>query len=422
MVLQAIKGFNDILPPETAVWQFIEGEFRRLLDAYGYGEIRLPILEYTELFSRSIGDDTDIVEKEMYTFADRAGRSLTLRPEGTASVVRALVQHQLMKVREVNKLYYLGPMFRYERPQKGRYRQFYQLGAEVFGEASHRQDAEMLVMLARFFHVMNIRSAKLHLNSLGCEQCRPAYRRALQDFLAGRREDLCADCHRRVERNPLRVLDCKHPGCREVVAGAPKILDYLGEECRRHFHGLTGLLDEVGLEYEVDPMMVRGLDYYTRTTFEFLAGDLGAQNAVAAGGRYDRLVAELGGPSTPAIGFAIGLERLAMLVDRGQLPVDRPFIALLGLGEKAIDRLFPLRQELARAGVPARLNYRQKGLKNLLKKADRDKVNYSLIVGDQELETGVAILRNMESQEQRSIPLSSLLTEIVEVFNGHQNQ
>ncbi len=422
MVLQAIKGFNDILPEATAVWQFIEGEFCRLLTAYGYGEIRLPLLEYTELFSRSIGDDTDIVEKEMYTFSDRAGRSLTLRPEGTASVVRALVQHQLMKIREVNKLYYLGPMFRYERPQKGRYRQFYQLGAEVFGEASFRQDAEMLLMLAQFFHVMGVGSAKLHLNSLGCEACRPAYRQALADYLGRRLESLCPDCHRRVERNPLRVLDCKNPGCRELVAAAPKITDYLGEECRRHFQGLTGLLDEVGQKYVVDPRMVRGLDYYTRTTFEFLAGELGAQNAVAAGGRYDGLVEELGGPATPAIGFAIGLERLAMLVEAQKLPAPGPAVALLGLGERAMDRLFPLLPQLTRRGIRARLNYRQKGLKNLLKKADRDKVDYALIVGDHELETGVAILRDLKNKEQQSVPFESLLATIVEVVNGHQNQ
>ncbi|MBN2331922.1 MAG: histidine--tRNA ligase [Deltaproteobacteria bacterium] len=421
MGLNAIKGFNDILPTETQAWQWIEQAFRQLLASYDYGEIRLPILEYTELFSRSIGDDTDIVEKEMYTFADRSNRSLTLRPEGTASVVRAFIQHGLAATREINKLYYLGPMFRYERPQKGRYRQFYQLGAEVFGEESFCQDAEMLIMLARYFHVLGISSAKLHLNSLGCELCRPAYRQALQGYLEQRMTALCADCHRRVPQNPLRALDCKQSSCRAVMAEAPKISDYLGDACREHFAGLTGLLDQSGLEYTIDPFMVRGLDYYTRTTFEFLAGDLGAQNAVAAGGRYDRLVEALGGCATPAIGFAIGLERLNMLVDNADVPESDPFIALVALGETAATFLFPLLHQLNQEGIRAVMSFKEKSLKSLLKKADRDKVSYALLAGDQELKEGAAILRNMMTKEQQSIPLSLLVESIREVFHGHQN-
>ncbi len=421
MGLQAIKGFNDILPAETNTWQWVENVFQQLLSSYNYGEIRLPLLEYTELFSRSIGDDTDIVEKEMYTFHDRSNRSLTLRPEGTASVVRAFIQHGMAAAGNINKLYYLGPMFRYERPQKGRYRQFYQLGAEVFGEDDYHQDAEILIMLARYFHVLGVGSAKLNLNSLGCEHCRPLYRQALQDFLQQHGEHLCGDCQRRMQRNPLRVLDCKRPDCRTVVAEAPKILDYLGADCQDHFNGVIRLLDEAEIDYHVNPFMVRGLDYYTRTTFEFIAGDLGAQNAVAAGGRYDRLVEELGGKSTPAIGFAIGMERLVMLVDSASVPLSDPFISLAALGESAVNMLYPLMHKLNQAGVAAVLNCRQKSLKNLMKKADRNNVAYTLIVGDQEIEQGVAILRNMKTKVQQTIPLNTLFTSIREVFDGHQN-
>lgn len=421
MGLQAIKGFNDILPAETNAWQWIENVFHQLLSSYNYGEIRLPFLEYTELFSRSIGDNTDIVEKEMYTFHDRSNRSLTLRPEGTASVVRAFIQHGMAATGNINKLYYLGPMFRYERPQKGRYRQFYQLGAEVFGEEDYHQDAEIIIMLARYFHILGISSAKLNLNSLGCKHCRPAYRQALQDYLQRQGEHLCGDCQRRLDKNPLRVLDCKRPDCRSVVADAPKILDYLGPECQDHFGGVVRLLNAAGLDYHVNPFMVRGLDYYTRTTFEFLAGDLGAQNAVAAGGRYDQLVEELGGKPTPAIGFAIGMERLAMLVDSASVPVSAPFIYLAALGESALNILYPLMHKLNQAGVGAVLNYRQKSLKNLMKKADRNNVAYTLIAGGQEIEHGAAILRNMKTKEQQDIPMNTLFTSIREVFDGHQN-
>jgi histidyl-tRNA synthetase len=419
--LQAIKGFNDILPAETNIWKWVENVFQQILSSYDYGEIRLPLLEYTELFSRSIGDDTDIVEKEMYTFHDRSNRSLTLRPEGTASVVRAFIQHGMAATGNINKLYYLGPMFRYERPQKGRYRQFYQLGAEVFGEEDYHQDAEILIMLARYFHVLGVGSAKLNLNSLGCKHCRPAYRQALQDYLQRHGEYLCGDCGRRMRKNPLRVLDCKRPDCRKVVVEAPKILDYLGVDCQAHFDGVIRLLDEFGIDYHVNPFMVRGLDYYTRTTFEFIAGDLGAQNAVAAGGRYDRLVEELGGKPTPAIGFAIGMERLAMLVDNDLVPVSAPFIYLAALGESALNILYPLMHKLNQTGVGAVLNYRQKSLKNLMKKADKSNVVYTLIAGDQEIEQGAAVLRNMKTKEQRTIPLNTLFTNIREVFDGHQN-
>ncbi len=415
--IKTVKGFNEVLPPESFRWRQVEDKFRNLLEGYGFAELRLALLEPTELFARSIGDETDIVEKEMYTFRDRSERSLTLRPEGTASVVRAFNQYSLGKLSEINKLYYSGPMFRYERPQKGRYRQFHQLGAEVFGEASFYQDAETLVMLAQLFHTLSIEGVNLHLNSLGCAACRPAYRDKLKSFLLERRSSLCGDCQRRIQENPLRALDCKNPACREAVLGAPQINHSLCDDCRAHFSGLCGLLDDVGLEYQVDSQLVRGLDYYTRTTFEFLAGDLGAQNAVAAGGRYDLLVEELGGKPTPAFGFAIGFERLMMLAGDKLAPSTSPFAALVPLGEAALRRLFPLHVSLNRNARVTTLGFQQKSLKSQLKKADKDGVMYALIVGPDELDQGIAICRNMRTKEQTQLSLNNLEEALRELYD-----
>ena len=415
--IKTVKGFNEVLPPESFRWRRVEDKFRDLLEGYGFAELRLALLEPTELFARSIGDETDIVEKEMYTFLDRSERSLTLRPEGTASVVRAFNQYSLGKISEINKLYYVGPMFRYERPQKGRYRQFYQLGAEVFGEPSFYQDAETLVMLAQLFHTLSVEGVILHLNSLGCEVCRPAYRDQLKGFLLKRQASLCSDCQRRIQENPLRALDCKNPACREAVIGAPQINASLCDDCRDHFSGLCGLLDDAGLEYQVNSQLVRGLDYYTRTTFEFLAGDLGAQNAVAAGGRYDRLVEELGGKPTPAFGFAIGFERLMMLAGDKLAPLVSPFAALVPLGEAALRRLFPVHVNLNRDAQVTTLSFQQKSLKSQLKKADKDGVMYALILGPDELAQEVAICRNMRTKEQTQLPLHNLEEALQELYH-----
>ncbi|MEA1922404.1 MAG: histidine--tRNA ligase [Pseudomonadota bacterium] len=415
--IKTVKGFNEILPPESFRWRLVEDKFRNLLEGYGFAELRLALLEPTELFARSIGGETDIVEKEMYTFLDRSDRSLTLRPEGTASVVRAYNQYSLGKISEINKLYYVGPMFRYERPQKGRYRQFNQLGAEVFGETSFYQDAETLVMLAQFFHTLSVKGVELHLNSLGCEACRPAFRDHLKSYLDERQEALCDDCRRRMVENPLRALDCKNPQCREAVAAAPLITDALCGGCRQHFAGLCGLLEDAGVDYQVNPKLVRGLDYYTRTTFEFLAGDLGAQNAVAAGGRYDRLVEELGGKATPAFGFAIGFERLMMLVDSEVTPLTSPFAALIPLGEEALRLLFPVHVELNCEAAVTTLSFQQKSLKSQLKKADKDGVTYALIIGPDELSQGEAICRNMRTKEQSKLSLNRLGEALRELYH-----
>ena len=414
--IKTVKGFNEVLPPESFRWRLVEDKFRTLLEGYGFAELRLALLEPTELFSRSIGGETDIVEKEMYTFSDRSDRSLTLRPEGTASVVRAYNQYSLGKTSEINKLYYVGPMFRYERPQKGRYRQFNQLGAEVFGEESFYQDAETLVMLAQFFRALSLKGVVLHLNSLGCDACRPTFRDQLKDYLDQRQEALCGDCRRRISENPLRALDCKNPQCRETVTDAPLISDALCDGCRQHFVGLCGLLDDAGLDYQVNPKLVRGLDYYTRTTFEFLAGDLGAQNAVAAGGRYDRLVEELGGKATPAFGFAIGFERLMMLLGSEVAPLSSPFAALIPIGEEALRQLFPIHVELNSQAHMTTLGFQQKSLKSQLKKADKDGVAYALIVGPDELDQSEALCRNMQTKEQFKLPLDRLGEALRELY------
>ena len=310
-------------------------------------------------------------------------------------------------------------MFRYERPQKGRYRQFHQLGAEVFGEESFFQDAETLLMLAQLFHTLSVEGVVLHLNSLGCELCRPTFRDQLKSFLLERQTSLCSDCQRRMQENPLRALDCKNPSCREAVVDAPQINQSLCDDCRQHFSGLCTLLDNAELDYQVNPKLVRGLDYYTRTTFEFLAGGLGAQNAVAAGGRYDRLVAELGGKMTPAFGFAIGFERLMMLAGDKLAPLSSPFVALVPLGEEALRLLFPLYMELNRSAKVATLNFQQKSLKSQLKKADRDGVKYTLIVGPDELAEGVAICRNMQTKEQTQLSFDKLGEALRELYHEY---
>ncbi|HET8563101.1 MAG TPA: histidine--tRNA ligase, partial [Candidatus Binatia bacterium] len=310
MKISAIKGFSDVLPGEVEVWQSIEEKARAVFACYHFSEIRIPVLEKTELFSRSIGETTDIVEKEMYTFADQdaKGSLLTLRPEGTAGVVRSYIETEMFKTEPVRKLYYMGPMFRRERPQKGRQRQFHQIGAEVLGRGDPFVDAEILLLLHDFLSALELRGLTLQLNSLGDVECRPQYRQKLLEFLRAREQALCANCRRRMERNPLRVLDCKEPGCIEATQGAPSILDHLCAACREHFDAVQRLLHETNVDYVLNPRLVRGLDYYCRTTFEWTTAQLGSQNAVAAGGRYDGLVKDLGGPSLPGVGFAIGME------------------------------------------------------------------------------------------------------------------
>jgi histidyl-tRNA synthetase len=414
-MIQLIRGFKDILPGEVELWQAVEKVARELLEDFGFKEIRIPIMERTELFARSIGEDTDIVEKEMYTFPDRKGDLITLRPEATASIVRSYIQHRLYATDPVQKFYTIGPMFRRERPQKGRYRQFYQINAEIFGVPSGLADVQLIYLLVTLFSRLQVPDVKAHINSLGCPKCRPKFKVALSEFLASVSDRLCADCMRRKDRNPLRVLDCKVPACREAMAEAPSILDHLCSECEADFAEVKSMLKNLGVPFIVDKNLVRGLDYYARTTFEIQTESLGAQNAVAGGGRYDGLVAELGGPDIPATGFAIGFDRLTELTG---LSADefyrKPDIFVAALGDRSRLLAFEWLCAFAAEGIRAEMDFDGKSLKSQMKRADRLEAGHVLIAGDDELEKGAAILRNMENKDQVSVPLDGLVEIIKE--------
>lgn len=421
MSITGIKGMNDILPGDIETWQHLEAQARRVFGAFGYREIRVPVVEKTDLFCRSIGETTDIVEKEMYTFSDKGGTSMTLRPEGTAPVMRAFIQHKLYAKDPVSKLYYIGPMFRHERPQKGRYRQFHQIGAEVIGVDDPKIDAQVLVMLSHYFATTNIPDVALQINSLGCPECRPAYREALIKFLEQRLPALCADCQRRYTSNPLRVLDCKVPGCKEATVEAPAMLDNLCIGCDTHFSQVKEHLDELSVDYTVNQRMVRGLDYYTKTTFEMVTDSLGAQNAVAAGGRYDGLISDLGGPALPGIGFAIGLERLALMLGEQSIDPPRPELFIATLGEAGTKAGFAILTRLQRQGILAEMEYTGKSLKAQLRRADKLKSRRVLILGEDELSRGVAQLRYMDESIQEEVALDGLETHLLNEINSEVN-
>src|SRR5713226_2068286 len=411
MKIQAIKGFADILPGDVERWQFVEQKARAVFALYNFSEIRIPIVEKTELFSRSLGDTTDIVEKEMYTFADQdaKGSLLTLRPEGTAGVVRAYVEAELYQTEPVRRLFYFGPMFRRERPQKGRLRQFYQIGAEALGRGDPYVDAEILLLLSDFFSAVSLDGVTLELNSLGCVQCRPRYRKDLLDFLREREKKLCPNCQRRMERNPLRVLDCKEESCIEATRDAPSILDYLCQDCKEHFDTVQQLLRGSGLDYQLNARMVRGLDYYCRTTFEWTSNRLGSQNAVAAGGRYDGLVEDLGGPPTPGVGFALGMERLVLLLGMKETPkASRPHLYVAWVGKAARGWAFPVIHRLRQRGISVEMEGDEKSLKSQMRRADKLGARVVLIMGDDELKSGKAILRHMETNEQVEVGLQGI--------------
>jgi histidyl-tRNA synthetase len=383
------KGFQDIVPPESFTWKFIDDTAQKVCSNYGYHEMRIPVVEHTEIFARSIGETTDIVEKEMYTFTDRAGRSLTLRPEGTASVVRSYVQNGLYMRPAPQKYFYRGPMFRYERPQKGRFRQFYQIGAEAFGVEEPGIDAEMLSLLRDFFSAIGLSGLDFEINSVGCRECRPVFREALRNFLSGKISRFCADCRRRYDTNPLRILDCKVPGCIEETSGAPEIADYLCDTCRQHFSEFRQYLETLGIECTVNPRLVRGLDYYTSTTFEITTTLLGSQKAVAAGGRYNMLVEEFGGPSTPAVGFAVGVERIADLLSRMKVVEEpRPDLFIANMTREARRIALNIAQRVRTHDFWCEVNFSEASLRNLLKKADKMGARYAFIIGDDELGTG----------------------------------
>jgi len=416
MSIQAIKGVKDVLPGDMPAWQQLEAVAKKLFEDFGFSEIRVPVFEYTELFARSIGASTDIVEKEMYTFEDRDGRKITLRPEGTAGVVRAFVEHKMYAETQLTKLHYRGPMFRHERPQKGRYRQFHQIGVEAIGLDHPHVDIEILVMLHQLFERLGIKGLTLQINSLGDGACRDGYREALKIYLKEKLPGLCADCQRRYETNPLRVLDCKVDA--DKFIDSPVMLDHLCGPCKTHFDTVEAGLKRLGIPFEVNPRLVRGLDYYTRTTFELVMGHMGAQNTVAAGGRYDGLVKELGGPASPGIGFALGVERAVSLMNAGAIASEKPPLFIAALGDEAVSFVMPVINQLRLSGVRVDTDYTGASLKSQMKKADKSGAGHTLIIGEQEINTGKGILRNMQTREQSEVSLENIIAELQNKFSG----
>ena len=405
------RGTMDILPEETPLWQYIERTAREVAARYGYKEIRTPAFEATELFARGVGDSTDVVQKEMYTFTDREDRSFTLRPEGTASVVRAIIENGRASDAMPLKLYYLINCFRYEKPQAGRSREFFQFGTEMFGAADPASDATVISLAAAIIRELGITELSLHINSIGCPACRPAYREALVEYFSAHEEELCDTCRERLLTNPLRILDCKSPVCSALAADAPKTVEHLCPECADHFEHLKSYLEAEGLEYTVDPHIVRGLDYYTRTVFEFIAGGIGAQSTVCGGGRYDGLMEQLGGPSLPGIGFAIGITRLilAMKASGVDIPAEEaPKLYIAPMGDAAKTFACAEVARLRRAGIYAECDIVGRSMKAQMKYADKTGAEYVLAVGDNELASGRAVLKNMKGDGELEVSLSEI--------------
>jgi histidyl-tRNA synthetase len=413
MTLATVRGMKDILPPESERWAALEASFRAHAGRYGFREIRTPLLERTELFARAVGETTDIVEKEMYTFTDRSGESLTVRPEGTASVVRAFLDHRPGAGEGPVRLFYIGPMFRHERPQKGRMRQFHQLGAELFGTDAPYADAETMAFLHGFLAGAGLAGVSLEVNSLGDPECRPAYQARLTEYLASRDGELCDDCRRRRERNPLRVLDCKSERCVRATADAPSTLDSLCGPCRDHFAAVEGALSSAGVPFSRNARMVRGLDYYRRTTFEFVIPGMGAQNTVAAGGRYDGLAQLLGGKErVPAIGFAIGMERLLMLLGEGGGASPASDVFLVTTSATLLPEAFRRKMELVEAGVRADMDYDGRSLKSQFRRADRSGAKVVLVLGEEEWRRGAVGYRDMAKGIQEEIPAEEAMRRL----------
>lgn len=411
MKYKTLKGLQDILPPEISIWQHIEAVSRDIFRTYGYQEIRLPILEPTDIFIRSIGETSDIVEKEMYTFQDKGGRSVTMRPEGTASFVRAYVEHHLYNNPAPQKFYYMGPMFRYERPQAYRYRQFYQIGAEAMGVEDPKLDAEIISMLSKILTGIGLAGLNFEVTSIGCKNCRPAYRAALQDFLREKLSGFCSDCQRRFELNPLRILDCKVPDCVTLRQGSVPVINYLCDDCKSHFDSLRHSLSILKVPHTINPNLVRGLDYYTKTAFEVTSESLGAQKAVAAGGRYDGLVDEFGGPPTPGIGFAIGMERIIPLIKDTIDVSEAPDIFICPLGVEASEKALLIAEQLRESGLRAEANYESSSLKSQMRKADRLGAKHVIILGEEEIRKGEVVVKNMltGTETRSSIDVHALI-------------
>lgn len=405
--LQKIKGFADLSGTECEKFTYLETLARDIFSRYGFEEIRLPLLEKTELFARSIGMETDVVQKEMYTFNDRKNRSITLRPEATAGILRAYIENKLHAADSLHKFFTFGPMFRYERPQKGRMRQFHQLDAEIIGTHAPEADAELILMLHNFLTSLGLKNITLELNSLGCKQCRPIFHQKLHDFLSGiQQEKLCPDCIRRSKINPLRILDCKQIQCKELLTDAPRISDNLCPECDEHFARVRTILNNINLSYRLNHLLVRGLDYYQRTVFEFISDEIGSQSAVAGGGRYDGLIKNLGGPDIPAIGFACGMERLALLMPEVQTAVPDFYLAVPE--QNGLAKALQISEQLRRNGLCGEIGFEAKSLKSQMRQANKNKARFTVLLGENELRQDMVLVKNMTDGSQNQIKIEDL--------------
>ncbi len=418
LVTKSIKGTQDTLPAESYKVQFIEQSVLEIAKNYGYKEIRVPVFEHTELFQRGVGDTTDVVQKEMYTFDDKGGRSITLRPEGTAGVVRSYLEHGLFNEPQPQKMCYLISCYRYEKPQAGRLREFHQFGCECFGTASPAADAELICLVDDIFNFLDVKGLKIQINSIGCPECRKEYHKALKEYFNSRKDELCPTCLDRLDRNPMRILDCKSPICSEIAKGAPKVTDYLCDECRDHFDKTQKYLDAMNIDYEVNPSIVRGLDYYSKTVFEFVSTEIGAQGTVCGGGRYDGLVEEIGGPKTPALGFAIGIERLLLLMKAQGIAFpneDKCDLYIASIGEKATLAAAEIATDIRNNGMHAQFDIVGRSVKAQMKFANKIGAAYTVVLGDSEVENGKAMLKNMSNGEESEIELSSLADELMRI-------
>lgn len=414
VITKKIKGTEDVLPKDSYRWQFVEDVMRKESAAYGFKEIRTPVFEHTELFARGVGQTTDVVQKEMYTFDTKGGESVTLRPEGTAGAARAVLEHGLVNDSLPIKASYFVSCYRYEKPQAGRLREFHQFGLECYGTQSPVADAELICAAQSIFDRLGIKQLRLEINSIGCPTCRAEYHKALKEYFYGYKDELCETCNSRLEKNPMRILDCKSPVCSKIAGGAPKITDYLCDECKEHFASVQKYLDAAGVEYTVNPTIVRGLDYYTKTVFEFVTDFIGAQGTVCGGGRYDGLIEELGGKHLPSLGFAMGIERLLMLMDKQGIEIPKPstcdlYVAVMG--EKASLKSFEIIKAVRSCGLIAETDIVGRGLRAQMKYADKIGAKFSMVLGDNEIEQGKAVIKNMSSGEQTEIVLDDTFAD-----------
>lgn len=413
LITKAIKGTKDVLPKDVHKNQYIEATALDVASKFGYKEIRTPVFEHTELFQRGVGDTTDVVQKEMYTFDDKGGRSITLRPEGTAGAVRSFLENGLCNGALPQKVCYLTSCYRYEKPQAGRLREFHQFGVECFGTASPLADAEIIALAKSIFDTLGVRDLSLEINSIGCPKCRAEYHKALKEYFASRKDELCDTCKGRLDRNPMRILDCKSPICHEIAQGAPVVIDYLCDECKEHFEKVQKYLDAQNIEYKINPQIVRGLDYYTKTVFEFVSNSIGAQGTVCGGGRYDGLVEELGGQHTASLGFAMGLERLMLLMEAQgcEFPqAEKPDLFIVALGEKATLKALEIAKDMREEGFSALLDLNQRSVRAQMKYADKLGAKFNVVIGDNEVENKIAKLKNMQTGEETEINLDTFVS------------